>query len=96
MGIALILIAAAACYISGGTYQEKKWRMFILTIAVSTFINMAMAFQFHIAFSYTMVLQLLYVLIDLLFGKSGRVSKRAASSFILFILSIGLGLLYWQ
>ena len=91
MGVALILIADAACYMSGRNYQEKKWRMFILTIVVSTFINVGTAFQFRIVFSYSMVLQLLYVFIDLLHRKRLRFNGGVAASFVLFILSVAAG-----
>lgn len=93
MGTILVLLMAVFCYLSGKNYQERKWNIFILTIAVSTFINVGTAFTAYIIFTYSMVLQIIYLCIDLLHGKiiRLRINRKDFYSFLFFIGSIAVG-----
>lgn len=93
MGTIVILLIAASCYLHGKNYQEKKWNIFMLTIAVSTFINVGTAFSAYIIFTYSMELQIIYVCIDLLHGKMKRLklNRKVFYSFLVFIGSIVVG-----
>lgn len=93
MGILLILLMAAFCYFSGKDYQERKWNLFILTITLSTFINVGTAFTVYIIFTYSMVLQIMYLCVTIIHEKTKKltVNRRVFYSFLLFIGSVAIG-----
>ncbi|CZQ91318.1 hypothetical protein [Trichococcus collinsii] len=92
IGFILVCVISLLLYITAESHIEGRWRLYILAIGTSTFINIGTVGTIGITFTYTIIVQIIYICISI-FLKC-KLRKSTIRKMGLFLCSIAVGLLF--